>query len=214
MNEASPTPSPTALRRAAQAEATRKALIAAARKLFVTKGFEDTSTEEIVAEADAGTRGALYHHFADKKALFEAVALEIEQELLGNMAAELTGTDTIGALDLIRAEIHRFLRACLSPDVRRILLIDGRAVLGWRRWREIESRHGITVLRALLDRACTEGALPADTPADALAHVLLAALDEAALYIATADGSGNAYDDATRGIDMILDSLGKARTNR
>nr|WP_232542057.1 TetR/AcrR family transcriptional regulator [Nocardia bovistercoris] len=183
-------------------------MLTAARKLFVTKGFDDTATTEIVTEAGVGTRGALYHHFADKKALFEAVVLEIEQELINAAVDEFTVADA-RALDLIQAEVHGFLRACMNPDVQRILLIDGRAVLGFRRWREIESRHGIAVLRALLTRARAEGDLEADSPVDALAHVLLAALDEAAMYIATADDSVRAHDDAVRGMDMILDGLAK-----
>ena len=69
-------------RRAAQAQATRAALVDAARRLFVAKGYHGTGTEEVVAEANAGTRGALYHHFADKKALFEAVFIAVEEDLV------------------------------------------------------------------------------------------------------------------------------------
>ncbi|WP_068277822.1 TetR/AcrR family transcriptional regulator [Aldersonia kunmingensis] len=207
MSAASSDPNPTRARRAAQAEATKEALVAAARKLFVTKGFDDTSTDEIVAAAGVGTRGALYHHFADKKALFEAVVLDIEQELLRNVAAEFTVTDNAGAFDLLQQEAHAFLRACLSPDVQRILLIDGRAVLGWQRWREIESRHGVTVMRALLEQASKDGDLAAGVPIDVLANILLAALDEAALFIATSGGSTAAHDEAVAGMNVILDGL-------
>ncbi|WP_067902994.1 TetR/AcrR family transcriptional regulator [Nocardia vaccinii] len=207
MNDESPPLGPTAARRAAQAESTRASLVAAARKLFVNKGFDATSTEEIVAAAEVGTRGALYHHFADKRALFEAVVLDIEQELLATMAAEFAAADSIAALDLLRREIHAFLDACLGRDVQRILLIDGRAVLGWQRWREIESRHGITAMRSLLDRAVAEHAMAPDAPTDAIAHMLLAALDEATLYIAAADGTADAHDNALRAMNTILDGL-------
>src|SRR3984885_16123099 len=79
----------TKARRAAQAEGTRAALVAAARRLFVEKGYHRTGTEEVVAEAGVGTRGALYHHFADKQALFEAVFIAVEQDLVMAAAQKL-----------------------------------------------------------------------------------------------------------------------------
>jgi AcrR family transcriptional regulator len=193
-------------RRAAQAEATRAALIRAARDLFVEKGFHRTGTEEIVAAAHVGTRGALYHHFADKQALFEAVFIAVEQDLV--MAAAQNLFDPAdGALNQLRQGLIGFLDASLTPHVQRILLIDGPAVLGWVKWRELESLYGLGAIRAMLERAVEEGDLAAGQPVDALAHVLLAAADETALFIANAPDQGAARDQGVKALDALLNGL-------
>src|SRR5271156_4838599 len=119
----------TKARRAAQAQATRTALVDAARRLFVEKGYHRTGTEEIVAEAGVGTRGALYHHFTDKQALFEAVFVAVEEDLIG--AAGHTPVQQ-GAFEQLRSGLLGFLDAAsTSPEVQQVLLVDGPAVLGW-----------------------------------------------------------------------------------
>ncbi|MCM3924507.1 TetR/AcrR family transcriptional regulator [Frankia sp. AiPs1] len=187
---------------AERAEATRAALVTAARRLFVEKGYFDTSTEELVAAAGVGTRGALYHHFADKKALFLAVFEQVEEDLLA--AAGPAGSGD--ALARLRHGLLGFLDASLQPEVQRILLVDGPAVLGWRDWRAIEERYGLGAIHALLDLAVTEGTLPAQ-PLDVLAHILLAAIDEAALFIAGADDPAAARDQAVGAVDRLLAGL-------
>ncbi len=97
----------TKARRAAQAEATRSALVDAARRLFVEKGYHHTGTEEVVAEAGVGTRGALYHHFADKQALFEAVFIAVEQDLV-MAAAQNLADPADGALNQLRQGLIGF----------------------------------------------------------------------------------------------------------
>jgi AcrR family transcriptional regulator len=188
---------------AERAEATREALIAAARRLFVEKGYFATGTEEIVTAAGAGTRGALYHHFADKRALFLAVFERVEEDLIA--AAGQVGT-TGDALTRLRTGLLGFLDASLTPEVQRIMLIDGPAVLGWQEWRATEERYGLGAIRALMELAITEGTLPAQ-PLDALAHVLLAAIDEAALFIASADDPPAARDQAVAAVDRLLAGL-------
>ncbi|WP_261575710.1 TetR/AcrR family transcriptional regulator [Frankia gtarii] len=188
---------------AERAEATREALIATARRLFVHKGYFATGTEEIVAAAGVGTRGALYHHFADKRALFLAVFERVEEDLL----ASAGGADTTGdALTLLRGGLLGFLNASLTPEVQRILLIDGPAVLGWQQWRATEKRYGLGAIRALLERAVAEGSLSAQ-PLDALAHILLAAVDEAALFIAGADDPPAAREQAVTAVERLLAGL-------
>jgi AcrR family transcriptional regulator len=196
----------TKARRAAQAEATRAALVAAARKLFVEKGYHRTSTEEVVAEAGAGTRGALYHHFADKQALFEAAFIAVEEDLVIEAAKNLADPAD-GALNQLRQGLVGFLDASLTPHVQRILLIDGPAVLGWVKWRELESLYGLGAIRAMLERAVDEGDLAAGQPVDALAHVLLAAADETALFIANAPDQRAARDQGVRALNAVLDGL-------
>jgi AcrR family transcriptional regulator len=193
-------------RRAAQAEATRAALVEAARRLFVAKGYHDTGTEEVVAAAGVGTRGALYHHFADKRALFEAVFVAVEEDLVMEAAKSLADPAD-GALNQLRQGLIGFLDASLTPHVQRILLIDGPAVLGWTKWRELESVYGLGAIRAMLDRAVEEGDLAAGQPLDALAHVLLAAADEMALFIANAPDQVAARDHGVQALNALLDGL-------
>ncbi len=161
-------------------EATREALVAAARELFVTQGYFATGTEEIVTLAGVGTRGALYHHFADKRALFRAVFEAVEIDLLARAVPTDTATDTWGVLV---AGLQGFLTAALEPEVQRIILVDGPAVLGWNEWRELEAKYGIGVIQGALDVAMDEGTI-ARQPSRELAHLILAVLDEAALLIA------------------------------
>jgi AcrR family transcriptional regulator len=193
-------------RRAAQAEATRAALVAAAKRLFVEKGYHHTSTEDVVAEADVGTRGALYHHFADKQALFEAVFIAVEEDLVMEAAKNLADPAD-GAFNQLRQGLIGFLDASLTPQVQRILLTDGPAVLGWARWRELESVYGLGAIRAMLERAVEEGDLAAGQPVAALAHVLLAAAEEAAMFIANAPNQHEARDDGVQALNALLDGL-------
>jgi AcrR family transcriptional regulator len=194
---------------AQRAEATRAALLAAARTLFVAKGFHATSTEEIVAAAGVGTRGALYHHFADKRGLFLAVFEATEQELLAAASAASAGSSG-GAFASLRRGLMDFLDASLTPEVQRILLIDGPAVLGWHDWKQLEQRYGLGAIQGLLEQAVAEGSLP-DQPVRALAHILLAAVDEAALFIAHATSPTEAKAEAVAGVNLLLDGLASQR---
>lgn len=198
--------SATTSSRAAQAEATRAALIAAARRLFVEKGYFDTGTEEIVAASGVGTRGALYHHFDDKRALFQAVFEQVEEDLLA-AAGGLQETDD--SLSRLRSGLLRFLDASLTPEVQRILLIDGPAVLGWQTWRQLEGRYGVGAIYGLLERAVIEGALPPQ-PLMVLAHVLLAAVDEAALVVANSPDPTATREQAVAAVSQLLAGLGTA----
>jgi len=168
---------------AAKAAETRGALISAARRLFIEKGYFATGTEEIVAAAGVGTRGALYHHFEDKRALFLAVFEQVEQDLIATAGDIAPGG---GAFEVLRGGLLGFLDASLTPEVQRVVLIDGPAVLGWQQWRALEERYGLGIIRSLLELAVSDGTLPPQ-PIDVLAHILLAAVDEAALFIANAD---------------------------
>lgn len=173
--------------------------MAAARRLFVTKGYFDTGTEEIVRAAGV-TRGALYHHFADKKAVFLAVFEAVEEDLLAS-AAETERP--AAALSRLQMALLGFLDASLTPEVQRVLLIDGPAVLGWQEWRALEARYGLGIIQRLLDDAIEEGALTPQ-PIDALAHILLAAVDEAALFIANAPDPHSARDLSANAMRAIL----------
>ena len=184
-------------------EATKAALIAAARELFVTKGYFATGTEEIVAKADVGTRGALYHHFANKEDLFRAVFDQVQADL----AAATTVNERDNALELLTAALQQFLDASAdNPDVQQILLVDGPAVLGWDQWRSLEAEYGLGVITAMLDAAVAQKVIPRQ-PTAPLAHMLLAAVDEAALYIANAPDRPQAHKQARQSLMRLLGGL-------
>jgi AcrR family transcriptional regulator len=183
--------------------ATRAALIAAGRELFAERGYAAVGTEEIVQAAGL-TRGALYHHFAGKRELFEAVYEQIEGEVSERIAADaLGGPDPLEAL---RAGGRSFLEHCLEPEVQRIVLLDAPAVLGWERWREIGARYGLGLIEAALQAAIDAGQIP-PTPVRPLAHVLLGALDEAAMAVARADDPAAATDEMASVLSSLLDGL-------
>jgi AcrR family transcriptional regulator len=167
----------------------------------VAKGYFATGTEEIVQEAGL-TRGALYHHFADKRALFVAVFEAVEEDLLANAGA----VQAKDSFDRLRVGLLGFLDASLTPEVQRVLLIDGPAVLGWQEWRELEARYGLGAIRSLLAAAVAEGSLAAQ-PVDPLAHILLASVDEAALFIANSSDPPASRDLARTAIDALLTGL-------
>lgn len=194
---------------AQRTEATTGALIGAARQLFADKGFAKTSTSDIVAAADV-TRGALYHHFTDKADLFRAVYEQVEAEVVERVAqaafAEERDTPQETALAHLRAGAEEFLHACLEPDVHRITLVEAPAVLGWERWKELDTEYGLGLIRLALERAIDAGAVRG-VPLDAASHVVLGALTEAALMAARAHDPEQAQRDAVRVVHVLIDGL-------
>lgn len=184
-------------------DSTRAALIAAGRRLFATLGYDAVASEQIVDEAGV-TRGALYHHFDGKAGLFEAVFLEIEAELMTRFPLdEFVAGDPLGAL---RSGVRRFLAFSLEAEVQQIALIDAPAVLGWSRWQEIESAHGLGLIQAGLDAAIAAGQMK-PLPTAELANAMLGALTEAALAVARAKNRGAARKRAEAVLLAILDGL-------
>jgi len=170
---------------AERAEATRGALIAAARRLFGERGYADVAAEEIVREAGV-TRGALYHHFGGKVELLEAVYEQIEAESTQRAAKVVLGSEITSPLAAMRAGIEVFLDDCAEPEMQRIVLHDAPAVLGWERWREIAAANGLGLIEASLVAAIEAGEVR-PLPVRATAHLLLGALDEAAMLFARSD---------------------------
>lgn len=181
-------------------EATRADLLTAARKLFIEKGYADTATPDIVAAAGV-TRGALYHHFEDKKALFRAVA-EREAEAV---AAEVDAAspDNLPALQALIRGGEAYLSAMREPGRTRLLLLDGPAVLGRMEMDEIDNRHSTRSLKAGVTFAVREGSMPKSLPIDAITALLSAAYDRAALAVET----GGDAEDHRRGMEALLSGL-------
>ncbi|HZC40167.1 MAG TPA: helix-turn-helix domain-containing protein [Streptosporangiaceae bacterium] len=187
--------------------ATRRQLITAARKLFGSRGYAAVGTEEIVRAAGV-TRGALYHQFRDKADLFAAVAEEIEAEIAQRVAAAAgQAADPVAAL---RAGARLFLDVCAEPEVERIILLDAPAVLGWEAWRDLAARYGLGLVQLALQAAIDAGTI-APQPVEPLAHVLIGALDECALYVARAGEPATARAECAAIFDQILHGLAPGR---
>jgi AcrR family transcriptional regulator len=170
-------------RHVARSEATRATLIATARELFAERGYANVSTEEVVAQAGV-TRGALYHQFADKAALFRAVFEAVEAELAQRLAGEALTREDPWEAQL--AGLDAFLVACGEKEVQQIALLDAPSVLGWETWREIEARYGLGLVMAGLQNLIELGVVR-EQPVEPAAHAILGAVAEAGLYVARAD---------------------------
>ena len=183
-------------------EATRADLIAAARKLFIEKSYAETGTPEIVAAAGV-TRGALYHHFADKQALFAAV---VEQEAAAvAQEIERASPPSLFPRDALIAGSDAYLAAMRTPGRTRLLLLDGPAVLGRAAMDAIDNRHGSRSLREGLVAAMRAQAMTR-LPAEALTALLAAAFDRAALAIE----AGASTEDYRAVLMALIDGLSSA----
>lgn len=192
-------------KREAQKRETRAALVAAARRLFAERGYHATGTHEIVAAAQV-TRGALQHHFPRKEDLFLAVFNEVQQAMLDRAQA---GDDAGQAGDgwtRLRANIGTFLRAATTPEVQRIILLDGPAVLGWAEWRRLEAHFGLGVITAAVEDGIRSGAIRMQAPVP-LAHLILSIVDEAALLVANAGDPDIAIRQTHEAMETLLSSL-------
>jgi AcrR family transcriptional regulator len=184
---------------------TRAALVAAARPLFAKRGFGGVGTEEIVRAAGV-TRGALYHQFADKTELFAAVYEAVEQEIAAGLDSRIGAAEAADALELMRMGAAAWLEAAADPEVQRVVLLDAPAVLGWERWREIGMRYGMGLVEGVLAHAIDTGVIPSQ-PVAPLAHVLIGALDEAALYVARSEEPQRAREEMTAVVDRLVAGL-------
>lgn len=183
-----------------RSETTRADLIAAARRLFIDKGYAETGTPDIVTAAGL-TRGALYHHFADKKALFWAVA-EAEASAVAE-EIDRAAPDDLPTRDALIKGGEAYLDAMAVPGRTRLLLLDGPAVLGRTGMDEIDSRHAARSLRAGILFAVRAGDLPHSLPVDAAAQLLSSAYDRAAL----AAESGGDAGEYRRALAALIDGL-------
>jgi len=184
-------------------------LTGTARRLFAERGYAHVPADEIVAAAGV-TRGAMYHHYADKQHLFRAVFEELESEVTVEVAAATTRAREAGAdaRATMVAALTCYLDACARPEVTRIALTDGPAVLGWATWRELEASHGLGLISAGLQAFAQEGRLAAaSTAIPVLAQLVLGAVIEAALLIAHAEDPIGTRQQAEQGLLTLLAGL-------
>jgi AcrR family transcriptional regulator len=195
-------------KRRTQAErtaSTRAALIAAARPRFGAHGYAGVSTPDVV-EAAGVSRGALYHHFVDKAALFAAVLEAVEAEVTERIAEAALLAPSGDALESLRVGAAAWLDATADPEVRQILLLDGPVVLGWPGWRDLTARYGLGLTEAALAAGVADGSVRPG-PVSTMAHLLLGALNEAAQLVAGAEDPAAARAEVDAVVDLMLDSL-------
>ena len=186
-----------------RSESTRAALVSTARRLFGERGYPSVPAEEVVSQAGV-TRGALYHHYADKRSLFRAVFEELESEISAAVGAVLAAAPDRRAG--LAGAVETLLDLCQRPDVVRIVLTDAPAVLGWQEWREIERRHGLRLIVDILQDAAEAGTIPA-AAVPTLAQLILSALTEAALIVAHATDPRAARVQAEQALLTLLAGL-------
>ena len=191
--------------RAEHAQATRAALLAAGRELFAERGFAGVSAEEIVNRARV-TRGALYHHFKDKKDLFNSVCDELGAEMakyVEDAAMPIAEKDPFAA---ILAGVDAFLDACMESEFQRIVLVDGPSVGGWEEWRAHAEMHELGLIKMGLQMAMDGGAMET-RPVDVLASMVFAILNEGAMLIGRAKEKRKTRREVGDAIHRILGGL-------
>ena len=184
--------------RAAQGEATQKTLRRQARKLFARKGYSGANTSELVEHARV-TKGALYHHFANKRDLYQAVVEDMEQELVERIEAAGAGR---APWQRLHAMCYAYLDACCDPALARTLVIEAPTVLGWKTWCNLEQKYEVAALARCLRDA---GALK--EPPETLAQLILGALTTGARVIATATDPAAARVEVQKTIDRLIAGL-------
>ena len=194
--------------RRARGDQTRRDLIAAGRALFVDPGFLKTTIGELVSRSGVGTRGAFYHHFDNKAELFHAVFKEVEQDLmLRSLAHPPPGSS---AWEILATGLRGFLEAALEPEVQRIILIDGPVILGWQTLRAIQEAGSIAMIEVMVRRAISEGSIEPQ-PVRELTHMLVAAVEEAALLVAHSSDPDEARAASGEVLDRLLRALTSSR---
>jgi AcrR family transcriptional regulator len=192
-------------RQAARSQATRAKLIAAGRHLFAKHGYAGVGTEQIVKRARV-TRGALYHHFADKRELFLAVHEQLEAELVETIAAALAEAGAEDPVEAMKVAVRAFLDSAVDPGRARITLIEAPSVLGWAEWREIDARYGLGLASAALQGAMDAGRI-APRPVEPLAAIFVAALGEAGIRVASAADPAAARAEVQDALEALIDGL-------
>ena len=188
-----------------RSEATTRKLLATARDHFARHGYAGTSLEGVVASCGV-TKGAFYHHFANKERLFEAVFVEEQRRIVEGLAKTYGAAAERDPRRAFYDACRAYLEISLDPAVQRITLLDALAVLGWERMREIESDFGLAMMKMAIGNALSvRGARRREV--DPLAHILFGAMSEAAMYMANAEDQAAAKRQVERQLGRLLDCL-------
>jgi AcrR family transcriptional regulator len=193
-------------RNAARGRATRQHVVEVATALFAETGYRDTPIEAVMRAADV-SKGALYHHFPGKDALFEAVLEHVNGRVTARVLEALAGlTDPVAEL---RAGVTAWIRLAGDPVVQQVVLIDAPAVLGWERWRELDEGP-LAATRAGLAEAARRGTVD-PRHVEVFAHALVASVTEIATMVAGADDPAAALVDAENALEELLSRMLGAR---
>ena len=179
---------------------TRTALLAAARELFAERGYADTPTEAIVERA-RGTRGALYYHFKDKAGLFRDVFHGTDASMLGTVAQSVEETEG-DDWQRIMTGVHTFLEPCSTPDIQRIMYVDGPVVLG----ADWPTPLGLGIINQSIQLLISQGYF-AEQPIEPLTHLLFGSLHQGATYIARADAKRTARENVEQALQTLFNGL-------
>jgi AcrR family transcriptional regulator len=177
-----------------------------ARQHFTAHGYADCSLEEIAKSAEV-TRGAVYHHFGSKKGLFKAVLELVQREVAQRLEEEAALSDD--QWEQLYLGCRAFVKVATEPENRRIMLIDGPAVLGWEEWRLMDEQQSMRLLHGQLEQMQQQGYLK-NVRLDAATHLLSGALNEAALWlaqIANAADASEAMEDCLQTLRKLLDGI-------
>jgi AcrR family transcriptional regulator len=179
--------------------ATIASIVSAAGELFTVRGFAATSIDEIASGAGVA-KGAVYHHFESKEQIFQRVF----EQMTGALAAEVAASAAAGKsiLDRFERGTLKYLTSIAGNKFRQVLLIDGPAVLGWEKWREIDARYFGGVMKPPTKR--TRHARVSAREMAATGHLIAGALSEAALVCATSDHRVRAARDFTSALLKML----------
>ena len=192
-------------RRSEYSESTRQALVDSAVDLFTKRGYAGTSLDEVVKRARV-TKGALYHHFSGKQALFEAAFAQVETRSIESLTAVLTGEG--GAWDTAVAALRAYVRKCLEPEYQRIIVHEAPVVMGWERWREAEEQFSFGLLRTAVQLLVDAGEIE-EAPVEIMARLLFGALSAGASTIASSSDPKRTGREVERAILRVLEGLRK-----
>lgn len=192
-------------RRAEYSESTRQALVDNAVDLFTKRGYAGTSLDEVVKRARV-TKGALYHHFSGKQALFEAAFTQVETRSIESLTAIINAEGD--AWETAVAGLRAYVRKCLDPEYQRIIVHEAPVVMGWERWREAEEHFSFGLLRAAVQLLIDAGEIE-DQSAEIMARLLFGALSAAASTIASSSDPRRTGREVEGAILRVLEGLRK-----
>jgi AcrR family transcriptional regulator len=192
-------------RRAEYSESTRQALVDSAVDLFTKRGYAGTSLDEVVKRARV-TKGALYHHFSGKQALFEAAFAQVETRAIESLTALVTGEGE--PWDVAVAGLRAYVRKCLDPEYQRIIVHEAPVVMGWERWREAEEHFSFGLLRTAVQLLVDAGEIE-EAPVEIMARLLFGALSAGASTIASSSDPKRTGREVERAILRVLEGLRK-----
>ena len=196
-------------RRVDYTESTRQALVDSGQDLFTKRGYAGTSLEAIVKRARV-TKGALYHHFSGKQALFEAAFDQVETSAMNKLTEAVAGKGT--AWDRALEGIQAYVGVCLEPAYQRIVIHEAPVVMGWERWREAEEHFSYGLVRATVEALIDAGEMAA-LPVEVTARILFGALSAGAETIASAADSKKAAAEVRKTIVAVMEGMRRNATS-